>query len=266
MIPPSGPCARPALARARPGRPAQRPTRIAVVVEDHHGHVRVVHAGADLVRGLLHQLLGLADRRDAVSDGRQEADLLGAVTALRLGTAQRLVAALDLARPLGGARGLLLRLDEPARRLVLLGHQQRLEALVAELVERDERLGERLAVGAGPHQHVRQGSGSGRGSRARPRRGSSRAGSRARPGPPPRAGGRRRRPPSSRSSRRSSAPVHRSRASLSGIRPHLAPPPAPSRRGSRRAPGRAMPPPAASTAPSRFTPASPRGAATRCRG
>ena len=114
-------------------------------------------------------------------------------------------AALDLARPLGGPRGLLLRLDEPARRLVLLGHQQRLEPLVAELVERDERLGERVAVGAGPHQHGREAAVEDADLERRADEARASPDRRARPGPPRRAARPSTSPSSSRSSSRSSA-------------------------------------------------------------
>ena len=97
--------------------------------------------------------------------------------ALSLGGAQGVVGALEIARLLSGAGRLLLRVDEAARRLLLLGVEEDLQAPIGELAQGQERLGEGLALRAGG-QEVRQAAaveqagseGQGSEARSRPRR------------------------------------------------------------------------------------------------
>ncbi len=119
------------------------------VVQHHDRHVGVVHAGLDRLRRLLHQPLGIEDGGDAVRDAAQQADLLGAVLALGLGAAQRLVGPRELARLLDGLRPLVLLLGQPPDDLVLLGAEEDLQPAIEQLVQGDQRFRERVAVGRG---------------------------------------------------------------------------------------------------------------------
>ena len=259
MTPPGGPCARPALARPRPGRPAQRPTSMpsssSTTTATYVWFMRArIWSAACCISSSGSRIAAIrwaTDERSPICSARWRLS----ASARRSAS----FAALHLARPLGRPRPLLLRLDQPARRLVLLRDQQRLEPLVAELVEGDERLGERLAVRAGAQQH--------RGEAAVQHPHVERVAEEAR-APPDLALG----PPASASSRPSTSPsgqpveqrVERarapSRASASAIPAHLRHRPHPVAEHRVAAPATAIRPRAGAPAP-----AASRGFSPRCR-
>ena len=82
-------------------------------------------------------------------DVAEHADLLRPMLAAGLRTSQCLVGAGELDHLLGRSRRLVLGLVQAARGLLLLGPQQRLQPTVAQLVQGQEALRERLAAGAG---------------------------------------------------------------------------------------------------------------------